>query len=73
MQINDRDEQCVSIAGLCHDLGHGPFSHLFDGPFLSKIFQGKHDWTHEKASSMLFEQILEENPDLIIKKDSKEA
>ena len=55
MQINDRDEQCVSIAGLCHDLGHGPFSHLFDGPFLSKIFQGKHDWTHEKASSMLFE------------------
>ena len=32
--ITDSEVECVTIAGLCHDLGHGPWSHVWDGVFI---------------------------------------
>ncbi|XP_045193463.2 deoxynucleoside triphosphate triphosphohydrolase SAMHD1-like [Mercenaria mercenaria] len=58
--ITDKDVLCVEIAGLCHDLGHGPFSHLFDGKFIPHMCP-ETKWKHEDASRMMFRYMLEEN------------
>ncbi|WAR11723.1 SAMH1-like protein [Mya arenaria] len=56
--ITDKDVLCVEIAGLCHDLGHGPFSHLFDREFIPKVPPGT-PWEHEQASIALLDYMIE--------------
>ncbi|XP_069740423.1 deoxynucleoside triphosphate triphosphohydrolase SAMHD1-like [Narcine bancroftii] len=58
--INHRDILCVQIAGLCHDLGHGPFSHLFDGKFIP-LMRKNLKWKHEDASVTMFEHLITSN------------
>ncbi|KAF4023613.1 hypothetical protein G4228_015186 [Cervus hanglu yarkandensis] len=60
LQISERDILCVQIAGLCHDLGHGPFSHMFDGRFIPLARPGM-KWTHEQGSVMMFEHLINSN------------
>ncbi|KAK0062609.1 deoxynucleoside triphosphate triphosphohydrolase SAMHD1 [Biomphalaria pfeifferi] len=58
--ITDKDILCVEIAGLCHDLGHGPFSHVFDGLFIP-VVRPDHHWKHEQASIDMLDYLIEEN------------
>uniref|UniRef100_A0A3Q1HLR5 HD domain-containing protein n=1 Tax=Anabas testudineus TaxID=64144 RepID=A0A3Q1HLR5_ANATE len=51
--IDEKDILSVQIAGLCHDLGHGPFSHMFESVF--SVLQ------HEQISIEMFEHLVEEN------------
>nr|XP_040048551.1 deoxynucleoside triphosphate triphosphohydrolase SAMHD1-like [Gasterosteus aculeatus aculeatus] len=60
LHITDRDVLCVQIAGLCHDLGHGPFSHMFDGKFIPKARPG-FTWKHEDASVKMFNHLVNVN------------
>ncbi|KAF4074641.1 hypothetical protein AMELA_G00241630 [Ameiurus melas] len=52
--ITDKDKLCVQIAGLCHDLGHGPFSHVFE----SFMKEAELEWKHEEQSVKMFEQLI---------------
>ncbi|XP_072223758.1 deoxynucleoside triphosphate triphosphohydrolase SAMHD1 [Leuresthes tenuis] len=58
--ISRRDILCVQIAGLCHDLGHGPFSHMFDGRFIPKA-RPEITWKHETASLAMFDYLVDDN------------
>lgn len=58
--ISRRDILCVQIAGLCHDLGHGPFSHMFDGIFIPKA-RPEMTWKHETASLAMFDYLVDDN------------
>lgn len=62
-----RTVKLVEIAGLCHDLGHGPFSHSYDHVFLPKVarhgpaFHEHPNVQHEARSVMLFEHCCDFN------------
>ncbi|EIM85360.1 HD-domain/PDEase-like protein [Stereum hirsutum FP-91666 SS1] len=61
--ITERDVRCVILAGLCHDLGHGPWSHVWDSLFIPVALKGK-KWCHEDASEMMLDDMIKQYPDL---------
>lgn len=60
LEIDNRVIELVQIAGLCHDLGHGPFSHLFDNEILKKYKNtGNVNICHENRSCLILEGIIQ--------------
>ncbi|BFZ12562.1 hypothetical protein BsWGS_15601 [Bradybaena similaris] len=57
--IDENDVLCLELAGLCHDLGHGPFSHVFDAKFIPQVVDKP--WKHEIASRDMFAHIVQEH------------
>jgi HD superfamily phosphohydrolase len=55
--VDEKDVICVTLAGLCHDLGHGPFSHMYED-FLRKAGT---DWHHETMSIKMLDYLIQDN------------
>ncbi|KAK4763924.1 hypothetical protein SAY87_013362 [Trapa incisa] len=54
------DLETVKLAGLLHDVGHGPFSHMFEYALLPQILQGS-KWSHEDMSLRMIDYMVDEH------------
>lgn len=55
LDIREELQLLIKIAALCHDLGHGPFSHSFDGVVTDLKPKLSYDFSHEEASTIILE------------------
>ncbi|CAJ2647576.1 unnamed protein product [Trifolium pratense] len=58
--IEKIDVLAVKLAGLLHDVGHGPFSHTFERGFLPLVLNGA-TWSHEEMSMKMIDHIVDEH------------
>jgi len=58
--FTEKEKRCVQLAALFHDLGHGPFSHVFDDSVIKNIDISPEFKHHEGRSLWMVEQIFQE-------------
>lgn len=56
--VERSDREKAVFAGLCHDLGHGPFSHSLEHFILPRL--GEHNWRHEEYSVLFAKEVYDQ-------------
>lgn len=57
--LGDKMRLCIQIAGLCHDIGHCAFSHLYDGKVVP-YFDPDAKFSHEQASYLILKRLYKQ-------------
>ncbi|KAL3657056.1 hypothetical protein V7S43_018103 [Phytophthora oleae] len=66
-ELTQRDARLLSAAGLLHDLGHGPFSHVFEHEFMPRVAAARGygseapPYHHEDMSLRMIEYMVDDN------------
>lgn len=58
LNVSNKDCQLIRLAGLLHDIGHGPFSHTFDNIFINQ-FKGITNYSHEVMSLKIIDDLID--------------
>jgi len=66
IDLDDHVRELIKIAGLCHDAGHGCFSHIMDDIFIPSVRHGKKNplELHENRSAAILEYIIKRDDEL---------
>ena len=56
----DIDPLVVQSAGLLHDIGHGPFSHVFEKEVVPTLL-GDNSWNHEEQGLRMIDHLIDKN------------
>jgi HD superfamily phosphohydrolase len=58
--ITNKDINLIQLSGLLHDIGHGPFSHIFDGYFIPYLYPNI-IYKHELMSIKIIDYMVDSN------------
>jgi HD superfamily phosphohydrolase len=63
LDLRDSDRLVIQAAGLLHDVGHGPFSHLFENEIVPTLVgtDAGHHWNHEEQGLRVIDHLIDEN------------
>ena len=59
LNISEKDVEIIMLAGLLHDIGHGPLSHVFDDYLLGGI--STPEKTHEYRAGLIIDELFNKN------------
>lgn len=60
LNITEREINILKLSGLLHDIGHGPFSHVFDNVFIPMVNKDT-NYSHEKMSIDMIDYMIDDN------------
>lgn len=63
LNLSIKEMECVKIAGLCHDIGHGIFSHFFDNEYLPIFNINTENIHHEVRGKKILDDLISKSPE----------